>query len=214
MNSDDLIKNLASDLKPVKRQNSPNVFAVRCMVFLLVIMIVGILSLRLRHNFSVEILNLKFIMDIFLSLLVLLSGVFLTAWFSTAEKRFNQNYKFLMLFLFTSILGLNAYRLSLTSFYFKNLIVSSFDIKCFAIAIIFSVSSIILMTITISKRIVFNAGLVGAMIGFLSFSVGSFVINMHCPITLDQHVAIYHAILPMLLGTLLGYFSGKTFLKM
>lgn len=213
MNSDDLIKNLANDLKPVKKQSSPNLFAIKCLVCLILIIIAGIISLRIRNDLQEELINLRFVIDICLNLFVLLSGIFITAWFSTAGRIYNKSYKFIMLLLFVSILGFNAYRLSLTTIYLKSFIVNVIDLKCFLVVMALSLLSIFIMTIAVSKRIVFNAGLVGSIIGLLSFSLGSFVIGMHCPLNNEQHVTLYHTIIPMITGTFIGFLIGKIFLK-
>jgi hypothetical protein len=213
MNSDDLIKNLSNDLKPVKKQSSPNVFAIRCLVFLILITITGIVLLRIRNDLQAELINLSFVIDICFNVFVLLSGIFLTAWFSTAGRIYNKSYKFIMLLLFVSILGFNVYRLSLTTIFYNKFTVNVFDLKCFLVVMALSLLSIFIMIFAVSKRIVFNAGLVGSIIGLLSFSVGSFVIGMHCPLNNEEHVTLYHAIIPMITGAFIGFLSGKVFLK-
>lgn len=214
MSSDDLIKNLAADLKPVKKQSSPNVFAFKYLAILLLMMIAGIFILRIRTDFFSELYNSSLIMDAFFNVLVLLSGIFITGWFSTAGRISNFTFKFFMMALFVAILIFNAYRLSLTTIYFKSLVVNNFDIKCFSIVMVLSLISTFIMTLAVSKRVVLRPGLVGSIIGMLSFSVGSLVIGLHCPISSDDHVTLYHTILPMLSGTFIGFLSGKVFLKL
>lgn len=213
MKTEDLIKDLAGTLSPVKKQSSPNAFAIKNVLILFAIIIIAILGLRLRRDFREEIVGLRFVIDGALNLLVLLSGVFLTGWFSTAGRVKNYRYKIIMIGLFMIILLFNAYRLSLATIYFKNISYNIFDMKCFAIAMILSLFSMFAVGMSVSKRIVLRPGLVGAIIGLLSFSVGSFVIGIHCSITLEEHVTMYHTLLPMIIGTVVGYFSGKKFLK-
>lgn len=213
MNTDDLIKNLADNLKPVKKQSSPNVFAFKYLIVLFLVIVLSVFFLRIRNDLNLEVGNINFLVDTFLNLLVLLSGIFLTGRFSTAGRNYSNNYKLVMLFLFIGILGLNAYRLSFSSLSFNSFSVSLFDKRCFVVVMALSLLSTLIMTIAVAKRIVFNAGLVGGIIGMLSFSVGSLVITMHCPITSNEHVGIYHALLPLLTGSLIGYACGKVFLK-
>lgn len=213
MNSDDLIKNLAKDLKPVNSQSTPKSFAIKYLLISLLVAIVAIVFLQLRADLYQNIMTFRFLTDLALNFFVLLSGILLTAWLSTAGRNYNQNYKFLVLFLFLTILGFNAYRLSLTPFFFKSFFLHVFDIKCFTIVMLISLFSTGIVTIAVSKRIVFNGGLVGAIIGFLSFSIGSFVISFHCPMTAEEHVTLYHTILPMISGSIVGFVAGKIFLK-
>lgn len=214
MSSEDLIKNLANNLKPVKKQSSPNVFAFKYLVVLVLMMIAGVFLLRVRNDFFTEVRNITFLVDTFFNFLVLLSGIFITGWFSTAGRVYNFTYKFVMMALFVAILFFNAYRLSLTTIYFKTLAVNTFDMNCFSIVMALSLISTITMILAVSKRVVLRPGLVGAIIGMLSFSVGSLVIGIHCPISSDEHVTLYHTILPMLSGTFIGFLSGKVFLKL
>lgn len=104
MNSEDLIKNLAADLNPVKRQSSPNVFAFKYLAVLVLMMIVGLFILRIRNDFFSELYRSSFVMDAFFNVLVLLSGIFITGWFSTAGRIYNFTYKFVMMALFVGIL--------------------------------------------------------------------------------------------------------------
>ncbi len=214
MSSEDLIKNLATNLRPVKKQSSPNVFAIKYLIVLFLIMITGIFFLRIRNDFFSELSNINFVVDLCFNILVLLSGIFITGWFSTAGRIYNFAYKFVMMGIFVAILFFNAYRLSLSTIYFRNLVVSIFDMKCFSIIMGFSLISTLIMIIAVSKRVVLKPGLVGAIIGMLSFSVGSFIIGLHCPISSVEHVTLYHTILPMLSGTVIGFLSGKVFLKL
>lgn len=214
MNSEDLIKQLANDLKPVKKQSSPNIFAFKNLTVLIFLMSAGIGILKIRDGFSTDLYSGSFLMDSVFNVFVLLSGIFMTGWFSTAGRVYKFSYKFFMMAIFLTILTFNAYRLSLTPKFIKSLVLYSFDIKCFSIVMGLSIISTFLMFFAVSKRVVLKPGLVGSIIGMLSFSVGSLVVGLHCPISADEHVTLYHTLLPMFSGTFIGFLSGRIFLKL
>jgi len=214
MNNDDLIKSLANNLTAVNKQSPPGIFALKYLLVMLVITALGVGSLSLRSNINEQIRDLYFLLDGAFNAALLLSGIYLTGWFSTAGRNFNHNLKYVILGIFVAVLFFNAYRLSLTTVYFKNFAIHSFDTRCFGLVMIISIFCMFIVGWATSKRIVFKPGLTGATIGLLSFSVGSFVLNMHCPLALDEHVTIYHTMLPMVSGTILGYLGGKAFLKL
>lgn len=213
MNTDDLIKKLNEDLKPVKRESSPNHFAIKYLSVLLVIILVGILILTLRADLKTQAENFFFILDTLFNVLILMSGLFLVGWFSSAGRKYSRYLKYLMLILFVIVLILNAYRLSLTDIFFQKFVIQAFDINCFSLVLLFSVVSMAVVGIGVSKRIVMKPGLTGFTIGLLSFSVGSFVLNLHCPIAADEHIVIYHTLLPMSMGAFIGFVLGRKFLR-
>jgi hypothetical protein len=141
-------------------------------------------------------------------------GIFVVGLFSSAGRKYHRFTKFIIPLIFFSVLIFNMYRLSLTNFYLNSFVINVYDVKCFFIVMIFTVLCTGIVCKAVSKRIVFNPGVTGAIIGILSFSIGSFVIDMHCPLLAEEHITIYHTILPMLTGAFLGFVSGKIFFKL
>ena len=209
MDTENLIKALAKNLLPVKKQESPNVFAIKYLLVMILVITTGVIVLTMRSDIGNQKENIFFIIDTVCNLALLISGVFYIGWFSSAGRPIGSSSKWVIPIIFFFILIFNVYRLSLIPFFFNNFSVRFFDIECFLYVMLFAVISFGIISWSVKKRIVLRPGMLGGVIGLVSFSVGSFILNYHCGVSDHGHITIYHFILPMACGLILGSSVGR-----
>lgn len=213
MNTEDLINQMSSNLKPVRPQSSPSVFSIQFSFFSFLLICLGVLFFHFRSDLLNQLTNQTFILEILFSLSLMASGFLLIAWTTSPGRQHGTLYKIGTSLTFLVLLILNCYRLSLSSIPFYKTPVMMTDLKCFMMVLAYSTMLSFTIFTAVKKRVVTSPTFVGALIGLISAGSGVAAISLHCANTGLIHLSLYHFILPLIVSSSLGGFAGKYFLR-
>ncbi|MGZ3809787.1 MAG: NrsF family protein, partial [Bacteriovorax sp.] len=138
MNTDDLINQMSSHLRPIKPQSSPRVFSFQFFLFSLLVIGLGLGIFHFRSDLKELLSNYLFLIELLFSLSLMVSGFLLIAWMTSPGRQYGVRYKMGTSFTFFTLLTLNCYRLSLSSIPFTKSPVLAIDLKCFVMVLAYS----------------------------------------------------------------------------
>lgn len=214
MKTDDLIKKLAMDLKPVKPMISPGYMIALFVLVGFVLIGLSFIMMSVRENLFQQLSNSKIQFELVISFLLAISALSLSVFLSrpgklsTTRKIEKVTVGFLMLVLIYD--GFRVTQLNLNQIHLG---LNLSGAECFVSVLGFSILLGGAVIYWLRQGASVSPGLSGTVIGTACVAFGNVSITFFCGIDNGMHILIWHFVLPMVAAACCGLVASRIFLK-
>lgn len=213
MRTDDLINQLSSDLKPVRPQLSPFRFAVAFSFVCFIVICAGLMLVHVRSDWGSKFASLPFDLDLLFSLGLMLSALAVVGSLSSPGRGRGTVG---LIACFTFVVGIFAFgflRAGILELSDMLNGMGAAGVKCLLTVIGFSLLPSLVIGFTLLKRAPLRPKMIGVAMGLASIAAGTFAITLHCYVDNGMHIALWHFLLPIVVGIAAGLTFGAKSLK-
>jgi hypothetical protein len=213
MKTDDLIHQLAQNLKPVTSQMRPGRFVGMGLFVALIAILLGLAAFSVRSDFLVCCTNPLFIMDLLLSLTMLVGGLWLVAKLRNPTFHVQSWHKRGLIAVLLVDIGLHFSRmLSLGRYaWTQGLAIEGFSCSwSMMLAAALPIAFYLWQSRKGASTEPLQSGLFAAVAGW---GAGGLMICIHCPVESSSHILLWHLLVPGALLIAMGIGLGRKFLR-
>jgi len=213
MRTSDLINQLSSDLRPVRPQLSPIKFAAAFSLVGFVAVCAGLMMVHVRTDLAAKLSSATFDLDVFLSLGLMLSAMVVVGRLSAPGQGRARVWLAACLVFTLSIIGFGLLRAGLLD---RPSLIGGLDVagaKCFLTAVGISLLPSLAISIATCKRAPLRPKMIGVVMALACIGAGTLGITLHCTVDNGMHIALYHFLLPIIVGVISGFAIGTKSLK-
>lgn len=213
MKTDDLISQLAQDLKPVKAPEKPLYFAIKWSLLSLALIVLAVVGLRPRIDLLQSLEHVDTWIQLGAFALLLFASLSLVAWASSPGREGFKKYLKSIFALLSLLAVIQVVRILGIS---RDLLAEGLAIlgsRCAMVAMIVGAVTGVFVTRKIRQGASMHPLWSGVVLGLAAVGAGGVAITLHCASQNGMHILIWHFLLPLVVMAMAGSFVGRKLLR-